>query len=81
MLYINTQSKMPLQIVLKQILVSNVVTSNMLIEDPELYEAKMELASVLKFALIVISTGPILIIYPFLQKYFVQGVLIGSLKE
>lgn len=80
MLYINTQSKMPLQIVLKQILVSNVVTSNMLIEDPELYEAKMELASVLKFALIVISTGPILIIYPFLQKYFVQGIMIGSLK-
>lgn len=80
MLYINTQSKMPLQIVLKQILVSNVVTSNMLIEAPELYEAKMELASVLKFALIVISTGPILIIYPFLQKYFVQGIMIGSLK-
>lgn len=80
MLYINTQSKMPLQIVLKQILVSNVVTSNMLIEDPELYEAKMELASVLKFALIVVSTGPILIIYPFLQKYFVQGIMIGSLK-
>lgn len=80
MLYINTQSKTPLQIVLKQILVSNVVTSNMLIEDPELYEAKMELASVLKFALIVVSTGPILIIYPFLQKYFVQGIMIGSLK-
>ncbi len=80
MLYINDPKKMPLQIVLKQILVSNVVTSEMLMLDPELYEAKLELANVLKFALIVVSTGPILLIYPFLQKYFVQGVMIGSLK-
>ncbi len=80
MLYINDPKKMPLQIVLKQILVSNVVTSDMLMLDPELYEAKLELANVLKFALIVVSTGPILVIYPFLQKYFVQGVMIGSLK-
>ena len=39
------------------------------------------MADVLKYALIVVSTAPILCIYPFVQKYFVQGVLIGSLKE
>ena len=80
MLYINTPSKMPLQIILKQILISNVVTSEMLMMDPELYEAKVELANVLKFSLIVVSTAPIMVIYPFLQKYFVQGIMIGSLK-
>lgn len=80
MLYLNSQEKMPLQIVLKQILVSNVVTSDMLLEDPELYEAKVELANVLKYALIVISSAPIMMIYPFMQKYFVQGIMIGSLK-
>ena len=79
MLYLNTQEKMPLQIILKQILVANQITADM-VTDPELMEAKAELADVLKYALIVISTVPIMIIYPFAQKYFVQGVMIGSLK-
>ncbi len=80
MLYINSPEKNPLTIILKQILISNVVTSDMLMEDPELYEAKMALSNVLKFSLIVISTAPIMAVYPFMQKYFVQGVMIGSLK-
>lgn len=80
MLYINSQNKMPLQIVLKQILVSNKVTSEMLMEDPEQYYLNLELNEVLKFALIVVSSAPIMLIYPFIQKYFVQGVMIGSIK-
>lgn len=79
MLYLNSQEKMPLQIILKQILVANTMTSDMML-DPELAEAKAELADVLKYALIVVSTAPIMVIYPFMQKYFVQGVMIGSLK-
>lgn len=79
MLYINSQDKMPLQIILKQILVANTLTSDMLL-DPELMEAKAEVADVLKYALIVVSTAPIMLIYPFMQKYFVQGMMIGSLK-
>jgi len=78
MLYLNTQDKMPLQIILKQILVSNTITSDMI--DPELMEARQALADVIKNALIVVSTAPIMCIYPFMQKYFVQGVMIGSLK-
>lgn len=79
MLYLNSQSKLPIQIILKQILVANQVTADML-TDPDLMEAKAELADVLKYALIVVSTVPIMTIYPFAQKYFVQGVMIGSLK-
>lgn len=79
MLYINTVEKMPLQIILKQILISNTITSDMMV-DPELEEAQTQIANVLKFALIVVSTAPIMAIYPFLQRYFVQGVMIGSLK-
>lgn len=79
MLYLNSVEKMPLQIILKQILVANQITSDMMV-DPEYMEARAELADVLKYALIVVSTAPIMAIYPFAQKYFVQGVMIGSLK-
>ena len=40
----------------------------------------MQLSSVLKFSMIVLSTVLILCVYPFIQKYFIQGVMIGSLK-
>ena len=79
MLYLNTPGKMPLQIVLKQILIANTITADMLI-DPETMEAQQSMADLLKFALIVLSTLPMMCIYPFLQKYFNKGVMIGSLK-
>ena len=48
--------------------------------DPELLERKQGLADVLKYSLILVSTVPVLCVYPFAQKYFVHGVMIGSLK-
>ena len=48
--------------------------------DAESAEAIQGMADLLKYALIVVSTAPILLVYPFIQKYFVQGVMIGSLK-
>ena len=48
--------------------------------DPELILKMGNLGDVLKYALIVVSTVPILCVYPFVQKYFVKGVMIGSLK-
>lgn len=79
MLYLSDSDKMPLQIILKRILVANSITAEMLI-DPDTLEAKQELADVLKYALIVVSTVPIMCVYPFVQKYFIKGVMIGSLK-
>ena len=43
-------------------------------------QSRQNLARVLKYALIVVATAPVLAIYPFVQKHFVKGVLIGSLK-
>ena len=79
MLYLNSQDKMPLQIILKQILIANKVTADMLV-DPETDQAQADLSELLKYALIVVSTAPIMCIYPFMQKYFTKGVMIGSLK-
>ena len=64
---------------LKDILVSNQVNANM-IYDAELAEAKEGLSELLKYSLIVVSVIPVLIIYPFVQKHFVTGIMVGSVK-
>ncbi len=68
-----------LQLVLREILVIDEVDQNM-ITDAEEQVRREGLRHQLKYALIVISTFPILIVYPFVQKHFVKGVMIGSLK-
>ena len=48
--------------------------------DPEALEAMQSLVEVLKYAVIVVATAPIICVYPFIQKYFVKGVMVGSVK-
>lgn len=79
MLYLNSLEKLPLQSVLKQILIANSIDADMVI-DPETMEANQSMADLLKYGLIVVSIAPIMCIYPLLQKYFTKGVMIGSLK-
>lgn len=79
MLYLNTRERFPLQILLREILISNTIDPSM-VTDPELAIARAELSAVLKYSLIVVSTAPILCVYPFAQRYFIEGVMIGSLK-
>lgn len=79
LIYLKDESMYPLQLVLKDILVSNQISANMVV-DSELAEAKEGLSELLKYSLIVVSVIPVLIIYPFVQKYFVKGVMIGSIK-
>lgn len=78
-LYIYDTDKYPLQLVLRQILVVNQF-DNESITDPEIYEKLRGLADVLKYSLIVISSLPMMVLYPFAQKFFIQGVTIGSVK-
>ncbi|MGG1553982.1 carbohydrate ABC transporter permease [Paenibacillus ferrarius] len=80
LIYLKDPSLYPLQIVLKDILVQNKVDMNMMADATELAD-KDALRELLKYSLIVVGAGPVLMIYPFVQQYFVKGVMIGSLKE
>lgn len=79
LIYLKDRDLFPLQIVLREILVQNQVDLNMLTDVEE--AAKREgLRELLKYSLIVVSSAPLLLIYPFVQKFFVKGIMIGSLK-
>ncbi|HIV91544.1 MAG TPA: carbohydrate ABC transporter permease [Candidatus Eisenbergiella stercoravium] len=79
MLYLNTRELYPLPIILKEILIANQIDPST-VTDPELQMRIAQTADVIKYALIVVSTIPVMVIYPFVQKYFVKGVMIGSIK-
>ncbi|RTE11128.1 carbohydrate ABC transporter permease [Paenibacillus whitsoniae] len=79
LLYLKHQELYPIQLVLRDILVQNEVDASM-ISDVADQAARDGLRELLKFSLIVVSTLPVLIIYPFLQRHFVKGMMIGSLK-
>ena len=78
-LYLSDQKLYPLQIVLRDILLANSFDASLIV-DEELAAAKQGLADLLKYSLMVVSSLPVIIMYPFVQKYFIQGVLIGSIK-
>ncbi len=77
LVYLRTRELYPLQLVLREILIANSVqsmTTSVAGGDVEM------IGDTIKYATIVIATVPILLIYPFLQRYFVKGVLIGAIK-
>jgi len=79
LIYLSRPEMYPLQMILRQILVLNQISYTDMM-DPELIAANIGMANILKYALIVVATVPILAIYPFVQKYFIQGIMVGSLK-
>lgn len=79
LLYLNTESKQPLQLVLREILIRSEQNASM-VKDAVLAAQSEGLKQLLKYSLIVVSSLPVLCIYPFVQKYFVKGVMIGSVK-
>ena len=80
LIYLNSQDLYPLQLVLRNILVMNQMNT---LSPAVAYKLQhlQGLADLLKYALIVISSLPILLFYPFVQKHFVKGMMIGSIKE
>lgn len=78
-IYLSSDNKYPLQVVLRDILVANQPDPAMIDDIATLLE-KQKTAELLKYGLIVVSSVPILALYPFVQRYFVAGVMIGSLK-
>ena len=79
MIYLHDKELYPLTLFLREILMADQIDPST-VTDPELQARIAEAAGVIKYALIVVSMVPILILYPFIQKYFVKGVMIGSVK-
>ena len=79
MIYINDSARQPLQLVLRSILIQNQPESGM-ISDMQSTAARAQLAELLKYATIIISSLPLLVMYPFFQKYFDSGIMAGAVK-
>ena len=81
LIYLYNEDLMPLQSFLRDMLMSTKLTLNNLSGmDTATVELKTHLAQTLKYSVIIVSTVPVLCIYPFIQKYFVKGVMVGSVK-
>lgn len=78
LIYLRNDALQPLQLVLRNILISNQTISSMS-SGAAAVEAK-QMADLIKYAVIVVSSAPIMCMYPFVQKYFNQGVMVGSVK-
>jgi putative aldouronate transport system permease protein len=78
MIYLRSRDLYPLQIVLREILIThNMESMTTGVSSGDV----MPIGETIKFATIIVATVPVLFIYPFLQKYFVKGVMIGAIKE
>lgn len=81
LIYLSDSSKYPLQMILRDILIQNQVDlSKASSLDINAQQHKQYLSELLKYSLIIVSSAPMLAIYPFIQKYFIKGVMIGSVK-
>jgi len=78
LLYLSSSSKYPLQLVLRNILIVN--TLDDMVNDVATQAAQQRMGDLIKYGMIIVSSLPLLILYPFLQKYFVHGVMIGAIK-
>ncbi len=80
LIYLTDARKYPLQLVLRDILINNQLDISSSQMDVQTMLRKEYLQDLLKYAIIVVSTVPMMILYPFVQKYLVKGVMLGSLR-
>src|SRR5699024_699270 len=83
LIYLKDRDMYPLQMILREILVLQEMASqnsSMTQSMAEVMHSKQQLAAIIKYGVMLVSALPIIIVYPFLQRFFVQGVMIGSLK-
>ncbi|WP_163538768.1 carbohydrate ABC transporter permease [Gracilibacillus sp. YIM 98692] len=79
LVYLNDEALYPLQLILRNILIQNEAAATM-VSDVESVAAQQRVADLIKYGVIIVGSLPLLIVYPFIQKYFVQGVMIGGIK-
>lgn len=77
-MYLQDDNKMPLQVVLRNLVLMN--QANQMGSSGDAMVTKQKLAEQLKYCIVVVSAAPLLIVYPFIQKYFAKGVTIGAVK-
>lgn len=84
LIYLSDKSMYPLQMILREILIlqdmSSNTVSNVTAEMASMLYSKQQLAEVIKYGVMIVSSLPVIIVYPFLQKYFVKGMMVGSIK-
>lgn len=81
LMYLKDSNKYPLQIILRNIVIANIFDPNSLSStDVRTMMERQYLVELLKYSLIIVSSAPLLIVYPFIQKYFIKGVMIGAIK-
>ncbi len=78
LIYLRDYDKYPLQLVLRDILLAQQVTGS--VDDAETLREMQRVADLMRYSLIIIASLPVLALYPFLQRYFVKGVMVGALK-
>lgn len=79
MIYLSDSDRYPLQITLRSILMLGQMSVTS-IDDPEALQSMQALSTLLKYAVIVVASAPMMAIYPFVQRFFIKGVMIGSIK-
>ncbi len=80
MIYLSDEERFPLQLVLRNLLIQNELSASMMTGDATSFVEQQRVADQIKYGAIIVSTLPILIIYPFVQKHFAKGVMVGSVK-
>ena len=83
LIYLSDRSKYPLQMILRELLILQDLSSNSTASNTSVQMAaykQAQLAGIIKYGVMIVSTLPIVVVYPFLQRYFVKGMLVGSLK-
>lgn len=78
LMYLNAEDKFPLQLVLRNILVQS--QAMVLLDDATAVAEQQKATELIKYGVVVIASVPMLCLYPFIQKHFVSGVMIGAVK-
>ena len=80
LIYIKDNWKMPLQVVLREILIQSTSVTNLSSASMDRLEDQRQLAELIKYGVIIVSSLPVLIMYPFVQKHFIKGMMLGAVK-
>ena len=79
LVFLKSESRYPLQLILRGILLSHQLADDMWVDDSDALKHQM-LAESIKYGVIVVASIPVLVLYPFVQKHYVRGVMLGSIK-